>query len=213
MRTLSIFALVLLLTPLALSADTMQTVNLGARMSPLEENPPLAGIDGSAGAQVVLNIRSSDEGEMVSAFVTFTVNVNVVGQEDVTVVAMHIHEAPLGANGGIRIRSGLEFGGEPVVASGGSARIWRQVEIVDSDGLATVGRLLDDPAGFYLNIHSESNRGGLMRGQLQLVDGDRLAAMISKAQGQNDALAETQALNSTLVRRVAAALGVLRRGE
>ena len=175
MRTLSVFALVLLLAPLTLSADTMQTVDLDARMSATEEVPPLAGIDGSASAQVTLNIRRSDEGEMVSAFVTFTVNVNMQGQGDVTLVGMHIHEAPLGVNGGIRIRSSLDFGGEPVVAIGGSARIWSQSEIVDSDGLATVGRLLDDPAGFYVNIHSESSRRGLLRGQLQLVDADRLA--------------------------------------
>ena len=213
MRTLSVFALVLLLAPLTLSADTMQTVDLDARMSATEEVPPLAGIDGSASAQVTLNIRRSDEGEMVSAFVTFTVNVNMQGQGDVTLVGMHIHEAPLGVNGGIRIRSSLDFGGEPVVAIGGSARIWSQSEIVDSDGLATVGRLLDDPAGFYVNIHSESSRRGLLRGQLQLVDADRLAGMISRLQSQSDALAETQEFNSAILRRVAFRLGVLRRGE
>ena len=213
MRTLSVFALVLLLAPLTLSADTMQTVDLDARMSATEEVPPLAGIDGSASAQVTLNIRRSDEGEMVSAFVTFTVNVNMQGQGDVTLVGMHIHEAPLGVNGGIRIRSSLDFGGEPVVAIGGSARIWSQSEIVDSDGLPTVGRLLDDPAGFYVNIHSESSRRGLLRGQLQLVDADRLAGMISRLQSQSDALAETQEFNSAILRRVAFRLGVLRRGE
>ena len=191
----------------------MQTVDLDARMSATEEVPPLAGIDGSASAQVTLNIRRSDEGEMVSAFVTFTVNVNIQGQGDVTLVGMHIHEAPLGVNGGIRIRSSLDFGGEPVVAIGGSARIWSQSEIVDSDGLATVGRLLDDPAGFYVNIHSESNRRGLLRGQLQLVDADRLARMISEAQSQTAAVAEQQEFNSALLRRLAFRLGVLRRGE
>ena len=180
-------------------------------MTATEQNPPLAGVDGSASAQVTLNLRRSDEGEMVSAFVTFTVNVNVVGQEDVTLVAMHIHEAPLGANGGIRIRSGLEFGSESVVAMGGSARIWRQVEIVDKDGLATVGRLLDNPAGFYLNIHSESNPGGLLRGQV--FNTDRLASMISKVQSQSDALVDGQEFTSDILRRIAFRLGVLRRGE
>ena len=110
MRTLSVFALVLLLTPLALPADTMQTVDLDTRLSAIEEVPPLAGIDGSGRAEIKLNIRRNDEGEMVSAFVTFSVNVNVQGQGDVTVVGMHIHEAPVGENGGIRIRSGLDFG-------------------------------------------------------------------------------------------------------
>lgn len=213
MRTLSVFALVLLLTPLNLLADSMQTVDLDARLSAVEQVPPLAGIDGSGSAQVTLNIRRNDEGEMVSAFVTFTVNVNVQDQGDVTLVGMHIHEAPLGENGGIRIRSSLDFGGDPVVAMGGSARIWSQVEIVDSDGLATVGRLVDNPTGFYVNVHSASNRRGLLRGQLQLFDVDRLAGMISKVQSQSDALAEQQAFNSTLLRRIAFKLGVLLRGE
>ena len=95
----------------------------------------------------------------------------------------------------------------------GRARIWTQGEIVDSDGLAAVGRLVDNPTGFYVNVHSESNRRGLLRGQLQLVDADRLARMISEVQSQSDALAEQQEFNSSLLRRVAFRLGVLRRGE
>ena len=126
---------------------------------------------------------------------------------------MHIHEAPVGENGGIRIRSGLDFGGDPVIAMRGRARIWTQGEIVDSDGLASVGRLVDDPTGFYVNVHSASNRRGLLRGQLQLINPDRLAGLISKVQSQNDALAERQEFNSTLLRRLAFRLGVLRRGE
>jgi hypothetical protein len=211
MRTLTVIALVLLFAPFTLSADMMQTVDLGARMTATEQNPPLAGIDGSARAQVTLNIRRNDEGEMVSAFVTFTVNINVQGQEDVTLLALHIHEAPLGVNGGIRIRSGLDFGSEPVVASGGSARIWRQVEIVDKDGLATVGRLVDNPAGFYVNIHSASNPGGLLRGQV--FNADRLASMIIKVQSQSEALVDKQEFNAEILRRIAFRLGVLRRGE
>ena len=213
MRTLSLFAVVLLLTPLTLSADTMQTVDLDTRLSAIEEVPPLAGIDGSGRAEIKLNIRRNDDDEMVSAFVTFTVNVNVQGEGDVTLVGMHIHEAPVGENGGIRIRSGLDFGGDPVIAMGGSTRIWTQGEIVDSDGLAAVSRLVDNPTGFYVNVHSASNRRGLLRGQLQLFNADRLAGMISEVQSQSDALAEKQAFNSTLLRRVAFRLGVLRRGE
>ena len=206
-------ALVLLLAPLTLSADTMQTVDLDTRLSAIEEVPPLAGIDGSGRAEIKLNIRRNDDGEMVSAFVTFTVNVNVRGEGDVTLVGMHIHEAPVGENGGIRIRSGLDFGGDPVIAMGGRARIWTQGETVDSDGLASVGRLVDNPTGFYVNVHSASNRRGLLRGQLQLINPDRLAGMISEVQSQSDALAEQQEFNSTILRRGAFRLGVLRRGE
>ena len=191
----------------------MQTVDLDTRLSAIEEVPPLAGIDGSGRAEIKLNIRRNDDGEMVSAFVTFTVNVDVCGEGDVTLVGMHIHEAPVGENGGIRIRSGLDFGGDPVIAMGGRARIWTQGEIVDSDGLASVGRLVDNPTGFYVNVHSASNRRGLLRGQLQLINPDRLAGMISEVQSQSDALAEQQEFNSTILRRVAFRLGVLRRGE
>ena len=213
MRTLSVFALVLLLAPLTLSADTMETVNLDTRISAVEEVPPVAGVDASGRAEIKLNIRRNDDGEMVSAFVTFAVNVNVRGEGDVTLVGMHIHEAPVGENGGIRIRSGLDFGGDPVVAERGRTRIWRQVEIVDSDGLASVGRLVDNPTGFYINLHSESSRRGLLRGQLQLFNADRLARMISEAQSQTAAVAEQQEFNSAILRRLAFRLGVLRRGE
>ena len=100
----------------------------------------------------------------------------------------------------------MPAGPEPV-------RIWRQVSMTDAAGLARVEAVLGNPGGFYVNVHAGSQPGGLMRGQLRMLDVDRLAGMITNLQGSVDAIATQQALDSTILRSVGLRLGVVRRGE
>ncbi len=77
---------------------------------------------------------------------------------DGTVQRAHIHEAPAGVNGGITVSlfEGQSFSGT------GSA------EGCDL-GNATreeIERILQDPSGFYVNIHDTVRPGGAIRGQL-----------------------------------------------
>ncbi len=52
-----------------------------------------------------------------------------------------------------------------------------------------------------------------MRGQLRMLDVDRLAGMITSLQGSVDAIATQQTVNSIFLRRVGLVLGVVRRAE
>ena len=47
--------------------------------------------------------------------------------------------------------------------------------MTDAAGLAVVSSVLENPGGFYVNVHAGSQPGGLMRGQLRMLDVDRLA--------------------------------------
>ena len=194
-----------------LAADTVETVYLNAPLSPIKEVPSLAGMDAEGGATVQFHLQRDDDGALISAFVTFTVQVRPA--EPDALLAIHIHEGAAGENGPVRIPSGLEFGGDPVPAGPEPVRIWRQVSMTDAAGLAVVSSVLENPGGFYVNVHAGSQPGGLMRGQLRMLDVDRLAGMITNLQGSVDAIATQQALDSTILRSVGLRLGVVRRGE
>ena len=60
--------------------------------------------------------------------------------------------------------SGLEFGADPLPADPLPAgpepiRIWRQVSMTDAAGLAVVSSVLENPGGFYVNVHAGSQPG------------------------------------------------------
>ena len=203
------FLALLLVVPLA--ADTVETVYLNAPLSPIKEVPSLAAMDADGSATVQLHLQRDDDGALISAFVTFIVQVRSAEPE--SLLAMHIHEGAAGENGPIRIPSGLEFGGDPVPAGPEPVRIWRQVSMTDAAGLARVEAVLGNPGGFYVNVHAGSQPAGLMRGQLRMLDVDRLAGMITNLQGSVDAIATQQTSNSTILRSVGLRLGVVRRGE
>ncbi len=168
-------------------------------------------MDAEGGATVQFHLQRDDYGALIWAFVTFTVQVRPA--EPDAVLAIHIHEGAAGENGPLRIPSGLEFGGDPVPAGPEPVRIWRQVSMTDAAGLAVVSSVLENPGGFYVNVHAGSQPGGLMRGQLRMLDVDRLAGMITNLQGSVDAIAAQQDLDSNILRSVGLRLGVVRRGE
>lgn len=203
------FLVLLLAVPVV--ADTVETVYLNAALSPIKEVPSLAAMDADGSATVQLHLQRDDDGALISAFVTFIVQVRPA--EPDAVLAMHIHEGAAGVNGPVRIPSGLEFGGDPLPAGPEPIRIWRQVSMTDTAGLARVEAVLGNPGGFYVNVHAGSQPGGLMRGQFCLLDVDRLVGMITNLQGSVDTITTQQTLNSTILRRVGLVLGVVFRGE
>ena len=82
----------------------------------------------------------------VALTVTWEITVEGIGAP----VAAHIHEGPAGVNGPIQV----DFSG---LLSGGP---------LQDDDLAGV---LANPAGWYVNVHTEEFQGGAIRGQLSRV--------------------------------------------
>lgn len=179
--------IVLMLAPLGLlQAQQTNRVRFNVLLSPSNEVPPVTGVDagGSAVISILLThtpsedvagemcegddldceeeifVDPNDIGEVSSATVDFLVNFAFGATE--TVRAMHIHRGAAGQNGPVEV--GAQFGTE--VALSGSGSFFRSVVVSDPMALAVVQEILANPAGFYLNIHTESSPGGLIRGQL-----------------------------------------------
>ena len=99
-----------------------------------------------------------------SATVEFRVmNLNV-GQEE-TLTNMHVHRGRAGSNGPVVVDSAF---GDPVPAmAGGGMSLTRSRQITNMTELDVVREIMRNPSDFYVNIHSESYPGGIVRGQLR----------------------------------------------
>ena len=146
-RRLAVFAglmAVATLTMLAMPATAATDAVLSTRMTGAGENPPNA--SAATGSAVVLVDADTNN---VCVYFRFS-------GLSAPSTAGHIHEAPAGANGPVRIPF-------PAAAFGGTSGARFFCTNVAAD---IVDRLTTNPAGFYVNIHSTAFPGGEIRGQL-----------------------------------------------
>ncbi len=111
-------------------------------------------------ATVTFNITRDASGTITAATANFFVTINI--PENVTIVGLHIHEGAATANGPVVINTGLtSLPGINFIAGEGVINV--NAPTVD---LAVLGRLVANPAGFYVNVHTTANPAGAIRGQL-----------------------------------------------
>jgi hypothetical protein len=77
-------------------------------------------------------------------------------------ILAHVHQAAAGVNGPVVIDSGLSPT-SPVTLTGGAAMFTRTGLTVSP---TTAQGIINNPAGFYFNVHTPLNQGGAVRGQL-----------------------------------------------
>ncbi len=144
------------------AAPSLATMELSANlMGGAEEVPNPGDPDGMGTATVTLN---SDSGQ-----VSFTINVSNI---TLPAAAAHIHEGAKGVAGGVVVP--LTAPDANGTANGSAA--------VDA---ALMQRIMDNPAGFYVNVHTSDFPGGAVRGQLAAAGGAGAPAMMP-ATGASD---------------------------
>jgi uncharacterized protein (TIGR03437 family) len=148
------------------SADTTETHYFAASLSPANESPPVAGVTASGEAIITLFLRRSDGGAILSGIVYFDVDYNFAAAA--TVTGLHIHGGGAGVNGPILIDTGITSSN--TVAVQGEGNIFRAVDVSSGAALTALGGILADPSGFYVNLHTSVNTGGLMRDQLRVTE-------------------------------------------
>ncbi|HKA19938.1 MAG TPA: CHRD domain-containing protein [Blastocatellia bacterium] len=129
-------------------------VTFTAQLLASNEVPPVSNADSAAFGQVLVTLDTSNNN------FRFDWSVNNVAAP--ALILSHIHEAAAGVNGPVRIDS-LLSPANPVPVVNGSAVFSRGNLPGPAD---VVQRLLANPSGFYFNIHSTLNPGGVVRGQL-----------------------------------------------
>ena len=150
-------------TPSASSAAG-STVRFTATLSPANENPPIANAEstGSGTATIDMILAKDGSGTVTGAVVNFS-QVTLTGFPSTTVVNIaHIHTGTSTQNGGILVNTSLAPG-DLVLTNGAGSFARTNIATLTNDASQAI---INNPAGFYFNVHTSLNPGGVMRGQL-----------------------------------------------
>lgn len=140
-------------------------------LSPVQEVPPVTGLNASATATIIANPIRLPNGAIIGAYFTFNIAYDSF-PANTTFTGLHVHEGAAGANGPVRFDARLLE--NPVVSATGKGTLnltafWRYNETgggVNSAPNPALGRLLADASGFYVNLHTTAYPDGALRGQL-----------------------------------------------
>lgn len=116
--------------------------------------PPVTNADLNAFGSVIVSLDTTSN--------TANFDWSVNGAAASAIILSHIHEGAAGVNGPVRVDSGITPG-TAVPVNGGSAVFSRSAIATTATQIQAI---IANPAGFYFNIHSNLNPGGIVRGQL-----------------------------------------------
>jgi hypothetical protein len=122
------------------------------------------GETGGGTVRITLNLTQPAGGPITAATADFEVTLSGFAQTSAITLA-HIHDGAVGVQGPISVNTGLGAG--QVALTNGGATFNRNGINVDP---ATAQRILDNPQGFYFNVHSQANQAGIVRGQLTRIE-------------------------------------------
>jgi hypothetical protein len=140
------------------------SVTFTAALNPANEVPPITNDDrsGSGTGTFKMDLTRDSAGTITGATATFVYSLS--GFPAGTQVRLtHIHEAGPGVSGGIVIDSGLTAA-NPITLPNGTLTNQTFSGIAVTPSLAQ--RIIDNPNGFYFNVHTALNPGGAARAQL-----------------------------------------------
>lgn len=150
---------------------------LRADLSPLNETPPITGLNASGSSSITVYASRDASGTITSGTVRFDVAFAFPGSINFT--GTHIHAGAAGVAGPIVINPGVaNFTSD---TGSGSITAFADVPSTSTAGLAALEGLFKNPSGFYSNLHTSVNPGGAIRGPLQRTDTIVLRSVMSAA--------------------------------
>jgi hypothetical protein len=163
-RTRSIALLaVVALALVAVQGATAKKPSLSAtpvfklHLKPSQEVPPIKNLRASAVGSVTFDLERSSAGAITSGEVIFYFNYSFPGA--VTINGLHIHQGAKGTNGGVVVNSGVTS----IADADGQGNV---TTVVTGTTPATLQAILDNPRGYYVNLHTTVNPAGAIREQM-----------------------------------------------
>lgn len=146
------------------TSPTNQPTVFTVQMSPANEVPPITNAEASATgtATITLNPVRDSAGTIVSATADFNVKYSGFPATTTNITAAHIHPGAAGVSGTVFLSTGLAAA-NATVTNGSGAFVINGVPVSADQ----YNQLTANPAGYYFNIHTPANPGGVMRGQLK----------------------------------------------
>jgi hypothetical protein len=135
-------------------------ITFTAQLSPANETPPITNSEKSAsGTATIVFVPTKDAaGNITSAVATATVTMQGFPAGS-TITLAHIHTGVTGVPGAVFI--GFVPSASLPVTNGSAS--FSQTANVTGDQITSI---MNNPAGFYFNVHTMLNPAGVMRGQL-----------------------------------------------
>ena len=137
----------------ALSATPVFKLNL----KPSQEVPPIKGLKADAVGSVTFDLERSSAGAITSGEVIFYFNYSFPAA--VTINGLHVHQGAKGTNGAVVVSSGVVS----IVDADGKGNV---TTVVTGTAPATLQAILDNPRGYYVNLHTSANANGALREQM-----------------------------------------------
>ena len=143
-------------SPTATPAPTPANV-FKAELKSANENPPITDAEATCAGTATVTLNP--------ASVKF--DVTITGCPSATAINIgHIHEGAAGANGPVKISTGLAAG--ELTLTGGGVTFSKTATPAGPPAwdAALITAIMANPSGYYVNFHSTAHAGGVIRGQL-----------------------------------------------
>ncbi len=140
------------------------TIVFTAALNPANEVPPITNADstGSGTGTFTLNLTRDSAGAITAAKATFVFSLTgfPAGSQ---VILTHIHTGGPGVSGSPIVNSGLTAANAIAMPNGSVAnQTFANIDVPAADAQ----KIIDNPNGFYFNVHTTLTPGGAARAQL-----------------------------------------------
>jgi hypothetical protein len=204
-KIITAVSLGLAVLPLLLHGQTTETQRFQALMSSTQENSEaLVGYQAMGTAVVEFFLKRDAEGTLTSAVTDFRIE-HTFGQAE-TVTNMHIHRGAVGSPGPVVVPANF---GAAVDVTAGSGAFFRAAQTTDPVVLSVIEEILANPGKFYVNVHSLTFPGGIMRGQLEWDPASAAARRDEALAAEIEALKESELSSARILRLIGLRIGVI----
>jgi predicted methyltransferase len=167
---LGLSAIVVSLTASACGSSTQPSTNppaatkptFTASLSPANENPSITNAEstGSGSVTITFNLTKDAAGTVTAATADFAATFTGF-PAGTSLTAAHIHTGASTVNGAVLVNTAISAG--EITMPTGTGTLNKTGITMTAD---QANNIMNNPAGFYFNIHTALNPGGVARGQL-----------------------------------------------